>query len=350
MPPVVQRSFSAGQCCLEPEIGTTVENLMGTHGSQKLLFLVGLKGTSQMLETAAVLSNDPRNNLEQDPAGNRVRPCFNRILLRGKEHQQWMQSGREQSGRVMPVFTSLGDGTSGMTSAASKNGKTWQADPCFFAVFQPSSINSLYLCETVPSINLLLCLNLKCRIHLFNLSPPLSLIKSSGAFFARVCPNGTGALLINSLDTSRSRKRSRRTNQRCPAEILKAFRTRLLSSCSLHPTQSREGPLICYHRYLRHQRLLCLSAAIVKMHLHMKVSIHFFSATRCKFNTGTGSFCPIWRVDGVFVQDNPALQISQWGIIPWTFVPIMRVQCLCITCQRSTHTFSQKIVVACFNL
>lgn len=88
MPPVVQRSFSAGQCCLEPEIGTTVENLIGTHGSQKLLFLVGLKGTSQMLETAAVLSNDPRNNLEQDPAGNRVRPCFNRILLRGKEHQQ----------------------------------------------------------------------------------------------------------------------------------------------------------------------------------------------------------------------------------------------------------------------
>ena len=112
---------------------------------------------------------------------------------------------------------------------------------------------------------------------------PLSLIKLNGAFFARLCPNGTGANLINSLDTSRSRKRSRRTNQRCPAEISKAFRTRLLSSCSLHPTQSREGPLICYHRYLRHQRLLCLRAAIVKMHLHMKLCIHFLSATRCKF-------------------------------------------------------------------
>ena len=286
------------------------------------------------------------------------KPCwtmFNRILLRGKEHQQCIAQTQlkwratRSNHAHAPVFTSLGDGTSGMTSAASENDKTWQADPCFFAVFQPSSINSLYLSQTVPSINLLLCLNLKCRIHLFNLSPPLSLIKSTGAFFARLCPNGTGALLINSLDTSRSRKRSRRTNQRCPAEISKAFRTRLLSSCSLHPTQSRQGPLICYHRYLRHQRLLCLSAAIVKMHLHMKLCIHFLSDTRCKFNTGIGSFCPIWRVDGVFVQDNPALQISQWGIIPWTFVPIMRVQCLCITCQRSTHTFSQKIVVACFN-
>lgn len=67
MPPVVQRSLAAGQCCLEPEIGTTLENPIGAHGSHKLLFLVDLRGTSQMLETATVLSNDPRNNLEQDP-------------------------------------------------------------------------------------------------------------------------------------------------------------------------------------------------------------------------------------------------------------------------------------------